>query len=249
VSRLLYLYGIVGADAPEPPEEFSGLEGLPVRLVRAGSVAGIVGEVPAGEYAGEALDRRLSQLDWVGERGIAHERVLTWFADRGAVIPLKPFSLHQSAEAVVERLAVGEESFRQTLDRLAGRQEWGIRLWADEERVLAHLHEISPPIRELSEEIHAAAPGRRFLLTRKKEAIEADELRSSSLAVARHVYEALSDVADSAVRLPIPPPQGERLLVLHAAYLVAEPEFERFGTLGFACDFTGPWPPYHFAES
>jgi hypothetical protein len=256
----LYLYGIVTADAQDPPAELMGLDDGSVRLVRAGAVAGIVGEVDPESYAAERLDSRLAELEWVGERGIAHERVLTWYADRGPVIPLQPFSLHVSDEAVRQRLAESEERFVRALERLSGRQEWGIKLWAVEPDVLAHLEEISPALREVADAMESAPPGRRFLLTKKRDAMAADELRASSLAVARHVYDTLAELADAAVRHPIPPPrQGDRMLILHAAYLVRESDYDRFrervvelsrhfGTIGFSCEFVGPWPAYHFTD-
>src|SRR5687768_11347120 len=98
MSSLTYLYGIVPNDASDPPAELTGIDGSAVSVVRGGRVAGVVSSVAAADYSDELIDSRLSDLDWVGQRGVAHEQVLDWFADRGPVVPLSLFSLHHDAE-------------------------------------------------------------------------------------------------------------------------------------------------------
>jgi hypothetical protein len=258
---MLYLYGVVAADVEEPPPELIGLEGGPVRLLPSGPIAGIVSPVPGEEYSEEALDSRLQDVAWVGPRGVVHENVLTWFADRGPVIPLQPFSLHHSFDAVRERLEAGREAFDALLQRLAGRREWGIKVWRREGELKKHLEALSPPVHAIAEEMRSATPGHRYLLSRKLAALEVDEVRSASALVAAEMFDALAASAESATRLALPPSAaGERALILHSAFLVAEEGFElfqekvsaigaRYGRIGFELEFTGPWPPYHFLEA
>lgn len=259
-DTLTYLYAVVPGDAPELPAGLRGIDGAPVRLVRAGGLAGVVSEVEADPYAEGALDAHLTDLGWVGERGAAHEAVLLWLADRGAVLPLTLFSLHSGPERVRELLEAEGERFRRGLERVAGRKEWGIRLWRVDERVAEHLDELSPRLRELAEEMAAAAPGKRFLLRKKGDAMRAEELRAVGADAARRVYDALAPLAAEARALPLPPrgADDQRALVLSGAFLVEEggfPAFQRgvteaahrWGEAGFELEFTGPWPPYHFA--
>src|SRR5690606_744980 len=114
----------------------------------------------------------------------------------------------------------------------------------------------------LGAEIESAPPGKRFLLTKKRETARTEELRSLSRRVAHRVYSTLQGGADGATSLALPasPAEGSRHLLLHAAFLVEEGEpFEGFrrrvgelarelGGVGFEIEFTGPWPPYHFPE-
>lgn len=258
-STLTYLYAVVPAEAPDPPAELRGVEGAPVRLLRAGGVAAVVGEVPAEEYGEEALDRHTADLAWVGERGAAHEAVLLWFADRGPVVPLSLFSLHADEARVLARLEGEGERLRADLERLRGHREWGVRLWRVDERVTEHLDRLSPRLEALAREIEAAAPGRRFLLLRKRESLLGDELRAVGAEAARQVYAALRPGAVEGALLPLAAsPAGEgRALVLKAAFLVEEARYPAFqeavagaarqwGAGGFELEFTGPWPPYHF---
>ena len=257
---LSYLYGIVAVAAPDP-SGVAGLEGAPVRLVRAGDVAGIVSDVPADDYAESVLDARLADLDWVGVRGLAHERVLTWFEDRGTVVPLAPFSLHASDARVVDRLTEQHDRLHAELARLAGRREWGVRVWREERRFAERVDALSAPLRALAEEERAATPGRRFLIARKRDALRADEARRVSAELVERVLSRLRARAEEGKALPIPAAPGvrERTLLLHAAFLVSADRYAGFeGEVqalaaatqddGFAWEFTGPWPPYHFAK-
>ncbi|HET7273967.1 MAG TPA: GvpL/GvpF family gas vesicle protein [Longimicrobiaceae bacterium] len=259
--NLIYLYGIVPENAPEPPSDLRGLEGGAVRLVAAGGVKGVVGEVPSAEYAEEALNSRLDDLTWIGERGLAHEAVLSWYAERGPVIPLSLFSLHTDEARLRERLESDAARTRRILAGLAGRREWGIKLWRIDETFQEHVDELSPALKALTEEMQAVQPGRQFLLRKKRDALKADEMRAASSRVARGVYEAIESKAERAAKMTIPQVGSDagRTLVLHSAFLVPEedyPEFQRAVSeaaqrnsgIGFEIEFTGPWPPYHFAD-
>lgn len=261
-TTLFYLYGIVGSDAPAPAEELVGLEGNPVRLLREADLAAIVGEVPRGAYADEALDARLGDLAWVGERGLAHERVLDWFAERGPVIPLSLFSLHEDEERVRSRLAQEAERVRPLLERLRGRREWRVKLWRRDSVVGEHLDELSPTLKALSSEIESAPPGKRYLLLKKRDAARAEELRVVAERVGHLLFEALDEESDQGMVIPAPrgAPETGRVLTLDSAWLVGEEDFpgfqQRLGQIagefqsnGFEFEFTGPWPPYHFTDS
>jgi hypothetical protein len=260
---LVYLYGVVPASAPPPPAVLSGLDDGAVRLLPVGDLAAVVSDVPAATYGEQALDQRLRDIAWVGERGLAHERVATWYADHGPIVPFTLFSLHQSDERLRERLAGRLPALRDLLDRLTGRQEWGIKVWRDEQRFAGRVAALSAPMQSLETEIRSAAPGRAYLLRKKQEALRADESRRVAAEIVHAVYAALAEAAEAGRALPLPPtaaPAGERVLALHAAFLVpteAYPQFQQrvqeleaaHRDAGFEWEFTGPWPPYHFAES
>jgi hypothetical protein len=261
-ERLLYLYGVVPAESPEPGAKVAGLDEGPVRVVRAGEIAAVVSPVASDAYSDEVLEQRLGDLQWVGERGLAHERVLDWFAERGPVVPLSLFSLHRDEERVRERLRSEAERFSRLLERLRGRREWGIRLWRQDEELLRHVDGLSPLLKALGDEIGSAPPGRQFLLKKKQEAARAEEVRSLSRRVAHRAFASLQEAADRAATLTLPAsvPASGRTLLLHAAFLVEDDGFPDFqarvgelarelGGVGFEIEFTGPWPPYHFTEA
>ena len=168
-ETLVYLYGIVAAGAPDPPASLAGIGGGAVRLVRAGGLAAIASDVRAQEYSERALAAGLTDVGWAGARAAEHERVLTWFVDRTTVVPSSPFSLHESEERLVQRLAEQAPAMLDALRRLEGHEELGVRVWRVEEPFAVRVLELSPALRELEAERHAATPGRRYLLGRRIE--------------------------------------------------------------------------------
>jgi hypothetical protein len=261
-GTLVYLYGIVPADTEDPDDSLLGLEDRPVHLLRVGGVAAIVSGVPDAAYEDDALNARLDDLAWVGARGVAHERVLDWFAERGPVIPLSLFSLHRDLDRVRGRIVAEAGELERSLERLRGRKEWGIRLWRRDAEAREGIDRFSVSLPALTREIEEAPPGKRFLLERKRETMRSEELRTISARLAHELHAALTEMSAEAVRVPLPAQAagGERSLILHAAYLVADGSFAGFRATvqeqaariagsGFEIEFTGPWPPYHFSGS
>lgn len=259
-ETVLYLYGVVTNESPAPPPDLRGIDDAPVRLVPAGSLAAIVSDVGAAAYSQEAIEAGLTNVRWAGERGVEHERVLTWFVDRTTVIPSAPFSLHAGDERVIERLDEHRMRLEEAARRLAGHREMGIRIWRNEEAFAAHLTKHSPPLRKLSGEMEAAAQGRRYLLGKKFQELRGEESVRVTEQIVRQTADELRAFAADAKSLPISsagPADRSRTLVFHAAYLVADAASKDFeatvqqlaGThrqAGLEWEFTGPWPPYHF---
>lgn len=89
-----------------------------------------------------------------------------------------------------------------------------------------------------------------------------DELRRVGTAVAAAAYAELSARAIASAQDPLPKPTVEQTgaAVLNASFLVAHDRIDDFRAAvtdlvhthdhrGFRFEFTGPWPPYHFARS
>lgn len=260
-EALVYLYGIVPAETPAPPGDLQGIDGGPVSVRPIGRVSAVIGSVAADAYGDDSLDARLEDLVWVGDRGIAHERVLDWFAERGPVIPISLFSLHRDIERLCERVGAEEHEFARILDRLRGHREWGVKLWRRESVAFEGIDRLSPSLKQVAAEIAEAPPGKRFLLERRRDAMRKEELRSASKRITHELFLDLRRFAAAGMAIPLPgsPPGSDRALLLHAAFLVADAAFEDFrGAVslqarelsgsGFEVELTGPWVPYHFSD-
>jgi hypothetical protein len=261
-ETFLYVYGIIPAGTLAAPPDLIGLEGGAITVVELGEVAAIVSDVPAALYFDDSLNARLDDLAWVGERGLEHERVLDWYAERGPVIPLSLFSLHKDEGRLRARLGPEAPTLARVLDRLRGRREWGIKLWRQDHAARAGVDRFSPSLQDLAAQIADAPTGRRFLLEKKQEAMRGEEVRTVSKRLAHELLGALGGAAAAVTTIPIPAGalSTDRTLILDAAFLVPDQEFARFQEAvndqarrlvdsGFELEFTGPWPPYHFTDS
>src|SRR5262249_45004634 len=85
MTPLTYVYGLVVSDRkPSPTRMPAGLPGASrVRLVEVDRGRYLaVADVMARDYGEQAINQRLSNLDWVSRAAMAHEAVLEAFASR-----------------------------------------------------------------------------------------------------------------------------------------------------------------------
>jgi hypothetical protein len=135
--------------------------------------------------------------------------------------------------------------------RLAGRDEWGVRVLLDEAKARQRVSERA--VRATA----GVSTGKRFLLLKKSQRQAVQALAERGRAEIDRVFEALARHADDARRRP--PGHGEAFarLLLDAAFLVRATRVKRFRAaaetaatrlqrLGYDVTLSGPWPPYNF---
>ncbi|MGI8619350.1 MAG: GvpL/GvpF family gas vesicle protein [Gemmatimonadaceae bacterium] len=259
-EQVEYVYGIVPAGASiagAPP----GLDERPVRKVIEGEHAALVSSLHAGDYAADAIDQRATDMDWLGPRAQAHDSVITWANDPGPAVPLPMWTLFTSEEGVCGMLAARAPELHETMRRIAGADEYSLRVFAKAAEVRASLESLAPEIGEAQRALASAPPGQRYLLERKLEAQKKELLRSAAENAATRIYEDVRAVAAGSVleSLPRASAVAEAQAVLNAVFLVRRDGFEDFRIRvsevvaahkdrGFHFEFTGPWPAYHFVS-
>lgn len=264
-SPVWYVYGVVPASL-SPAAAPAGLDDADVRVQHGddGGPAALVSTLDRARYGPAALEATSGEVAWVGPRAMAHDRVLTWASDNGAVVPLPMFSLFSSAEAVRTMLHERSGELTSALDRLARGREYALRIYRVDSELLEVIPSLSPRLGDLAAQAAAATPGQRYLLERKLDAEKKAELRSVTQRLIDEVVAELAPCALANVRSPIPrlteaDGAARGVLVLNAAFFVAPDSLQRFqqtlttlverhGASGLRFDFTGPWPPYHFAS-
>jgi hypothetical protein len=154
------------------------------------------------------------------------------------------------------------DAFAEALDVLAGRQEWGVKLLVDPERLTQEARGRSDQA-SVENESEPPGAGGAYLMRRRLEREVREDAARLAAGVADEVHARLEDWAIDAVKRP---PQNRDLsghegeMLLNAAYLV---EADRVGELrqlaaelearhravGARIELTGPWPPYNFVPS
>jgi len=250
---LSYVFCLVrGARRPVVRDIPDGMPGgSDLRAIEVGDqLWAIVETVREADYSEGALVRDLQNLDWVGERAVAHERVIERFLSASAVLPMQLFTMFTSDERVAEHVRADRRRIARILKRIDRKVEWGLRLTWDEKAAREKIDRKRPRERE------GAA-----YLARKRDILD---LNRAQLAEARveagRLYKAISREATEALRrtsLERAAP-GSRLL-LDAAFLVPAAQAAAFRAslrkhsrplhgYGVAVLLTGPWPPYNFIE-
>jgi hypothetical protein len=180
------------------------------------------------------------------------------------VIPLPMFSLFSGRDAIQALLGQRTTQFVSALAQLARGREYALRAYRLDAELLDAIPALSPRLQALAASAGSSAPGQRYLLERKLEAEKKTEMRAASQRIVEEIVAGLGASAVQTVRSPIPrhsdaDAAARGAMVLNVAFLVASDRLSAFQTAltelverhrphGFRFDFTGPWPPYHFAS-
>jgi hypothetical protein len=263
-DALWYVYGIIPANT-SPSSLPDGLDDAAVSIEHedGNAVAALVSVLDGPQYTPERLEARSGDVEWVSPRAVAHDRVLTWASDLGAVVPMPMFTLFSGRSAVHDMLRDRATQLTATLARIGDAREYALRTYREDAELLRVIDSLSPRLRQLSATAAAASPGQRYLLERKLEGEKRAEMRTVTQQVVDELLAALTPHARQVVRSPIPrvtdAETSRGTMVLNAAFLVAPDQLNAFratltdemnrrGEQGFRFDFTGPWPPYHFVN-
>src|SRR5688572_30622567 len=131
-SSIEYVYCVapatLGAALSRLPD---GMDEAPVRAVACDDLVALATAVDARTYAPDAIEQRAGDVSWVGDRAVAHDRVITWASDRGATVPLPMWTLFSDDAAIIAALRVQGPVLRAALERVRDAREYTVRIFAD----------------------------------------------------------------------------------------------------------------------
>ena len=254
MSTATYLYCLVHTPkAPSLAKVPAGLPGTSApRALPAGRGLWLVAaDAPLDLYGEKPIEAGLHDLAWVSARAMPHEAVVEHLSRKGTVVPMKLFTLFNSDERALEHVARDRKRIDRIVTRLAGREEWGVRLTLDEINALRRARD------EAAQSAPKGATGSAFLLRKKKEQDAARELLDHARERADELFEELAKKAAEARRRPPPPGEAGKRVLLDAAFLLPRAKLKPFqalvksrgadlAKLGYELEITGPWPPYNF---
>lgn len=254
MSVATYIYCIVkAAKKPSLTGVPPGLPaGTPPQLLQSSSGWWLVAsQVPLSTYGPGRLEPALADIEWVGRTAVAHEAVVEFFAGRSAVtvVPMKLFTMFSTPERALEDIASRRPAIDAAMKRIAGAEEWGIRVLR-----------AAPDARAMPDERSAGkrvVSGAAFLAAKKQKRDEAQQSRIAAAEAAVDAFERLSVIARASKRREDAPPVGATPPLLDAAFLVpatrrekftsaAQREAEACARAGAQLTVSGPWPAYNF---
>jgi hypothetical protein len=257
-----YVYCIVESNGLEgvfdaAPE---GLEsGLKLEPEVSGSFAAVVSTVPLSEYGERALEANLADVNWAASRAMRHERVVEYFASRRAVIPLRFGAIYIDRRSIGRMLAERADEFKPVMERLRGKEEWGVYVYCDRAKLIENKVSNNPAIRQLLNRAASAPPGQSYLLSKQIEGLKAEAARDEISGAVGQIKQALDASSQRSARIPQAgrqqTEQGE--LVAKLSFLVETDRFDHFRasaerlaemylSSGFHIELAGPLPPYNF---
>ncbi|WP_129842512.1 GvpL/GvpF family gas vesicle protein [Streptomyces sp. RFCAC02] len=231
----------------------------PVRALPAGPLTAVVQSVPADAFTPEALRERLADRAALERCARAHDEVVATVAATAATVPLPLATLYLGDERAAAALAADAARLLPALVRVAGRDEWGVKVTVapaataapDPEPALS-----SAPARRPA----PPSSGRAYLERVRDRGRARDARRQAALDAADRVEAALRPLAAASRALRLQDTaDGAGHQILNTAHLVDRTRAVEFtaavaalrrlpGIAGrVTIGLTGPWAPYSFA--
>ena len=255
MTTATYLYCLVrSAREPSLRGAPAGLPGAgrPRAIDAGGGLWLVAADAPLERYGEKPIERGLRDLAWVSSVAVPHEAVVEHVARNGTVVPMKLFTLFRSDARALEHVAKRRKRIDRVVERIDGREEWGLRVLLDEAAALRRA-------RDEVQAVAPGAPGAAFLLRQKKEHDLAREVIEHARDRAEGLFELLAIQADDARRRPPPPGEIGKRVLLDAAFLLQRKKAKAFQTKvraeakkladrDYQLTLTGPWPAYTFVS-
>lgn len=254
-SPHVYVYCAVrGVPSSQSVTELPAMPGgdAPRVLPLNDSITLIVSDVPAATYSSEAIESRLSDLDWVAKCGTAHHGVADEIVQQHTVIPFRLFTLFSSDAKAVATLGRHARAIDAALKRVAGKAEWVLKISKPEPGDRGDRG--ARGARGAAGARSAAVTGTSFLQEKAAARQSAAETATRVRQDAAAAYETLAGMAAESTYREVGSAAG---LLLDASFLVPArqlPAFKRALSKvssrlladGCRVSLTGPWPPYSF---
>ncbi len=246
---------IAAESLPAAIEDDAALE-----LIGVNDFAAVTSQVPLSIYGEETLEDNLNDATWTAIRAMRHERVVEHFAKRTGVVPLRFGTIYLARDGVERMLSEKADELKEIIQRIGGSEEWGVNVFSDREKLLNAVTELSPKLRDLTEQARNTSPGQAYLLQKKIEGLRTDEARNESGRIVDEIEARLSRKAKAGKRLRVLKVEATESGELKAkfAFLVQKTSFDdfhdeaetiakEFDNVGIRLELTGPWPSYNFA--
>jgi hypothetical protein len=260
-----YLYCV----RPKADNTFSmeGIDGGKVFGIPYQDLEAVVSEVSLDEFGSEEVQRKAQEdVNWIKEKAEIHEKVIEQ-AMRGnkeeviSLIPMKFGTIFKDKEKLVESLKEHSQQFRESLEKLEGKQEWGIKVYLKEGIFNKYLEEKSEIYQEEKKKLTGMSGGAAFFAQKKIGDVLSKSKEAELKKITQEIFESLknlAELANEAKNLEKEFTGRPEPMVFNAYYLVKTEkvsEFEKgiselkekYQPLGFEMTYVGPWPPYHFA--
>ncbi|MFG2956674.1 GvpL/GvpF family gas vesicle protein [Streptomyces sp. NPDC048291] len=219
---LRYVYAVCRPFAAALQAQLTGVAGVPPGLLRHHGLVAVVSTVPEGDFAEEPLRDHLADPDWLAATARAHQGVIDALTTVTTPLPLRPATVFPDDSGVRIMMEAREADFLRTLDRLEGRVEWGVRLYADPPGPEAKRRAAEEFAHDLHERLSARAEDSRLRPPRSATLSEAPGpgLLDAAYLVPRADSEAFVELVDRT----------------------------RDQAPGIRVELTGPWAAYSFTE-
>ena len=232
-----------------------GIEDSEVYNISHNGLSVIVHDCDAKPYDSENED---VVAKWV----LRHEEVIELAMNEiGTVLPFRFNTIIQAEDEreldkhVFNWLADDQKSFKEKLERMKGKAEYGVQISWHAQAVSNRIIKQDPEFQTLEQEIGRMPEGLAYMNRQKLENLLKRRLEREADSYFKQFYSAIKGSVDD-VKIEKAKKEPEpRQMIMNLSCLASDgaqalaAELEKIGKLEeFFVRFTGPWPPYSFVE-
>lgn len=233
-------------------------------------IEAVITEVDSAEFNPKKIKSKLENLKWTEEKIRNHQAIIEETMEDNPVIPLKFLTLYKSEEKIIDTLKKQYKKFRELLDKLRGKEEWGLKVCViDKEKLAGAIKKEDKEIIKMEKEIAEKPEGVGYFLKKKIEEKIREKLDEQLDSYIKEIFDILGRFsAEKPVvnkLLPIElTNKNEKLfqkeMIFNMSYLIFKEKVEEFQKTikrihhhiyfpkGLWLEYNGPWPPYSFVN-
>lgn len=257
-NKLIYVYCATG----HKPELSIETEAGNMISLCFGDLYAVARYVSPDEFSEENLKKNFADLAWVEEKSREHIRVISLEMEQGTVVPFKLGTVYKTSESLGSFLKEHYETLSNILKSLAGKEEWAIKLFCNNELFQQHIRVVSNEINKLEAEMQDSKPGRAFIIKRQLAELTREETHKQLRNYGQLFFEQISKLCVKTLTCPLLPREvTERTddMVLNLACLVDKGNAEllvkkvevlgqEYARAGLLPEISGPWPAFSFIK-
>ena len=254
----VYLYCFAKAGLPFHLERMGIDEERPVFLFAYKEVAAVLSEVSASEFCGPEVEARLHDLAWIGPQVCRHQEVIVEVMRYSPALPARFGTIFYSLRGLEDRMSAHYLSIRHFLDRMVGKEEWGVKVTWDRfkarERLFATM---------IADHTLSSLPGTRYFQEQKMRGEVENGLHGWLKVTCDQVAGELERIVSETFARKVRPGrsmENNREMFCNWAVLISREDLprlqehlaqvnDRYASRGLVFELSGPWPPYSFCPS
>ncbi len=256
IHNLIYVYCL----ANSPPELDASTESRELKSFKYDGFYVVVKLVSEDEYDEENFKRNLSNIHWVETNARTHISVINSIMEHQTVIPFKFGTIFQTEERIQKCLLEYSDSLHENFKYIHAKEEWSVKVYCDRKALCSQIDELSEETAALETQIMASAPGKAFLLKRKKTEMIENEMDRLCKEYGQTYYEHFNSLSEANSLINMLPKEftgRQDTMILNATFLVRKNKVaELLNAIevmkgndeqsSFFIEASGPWPPFSF---
>ena len=265
MSKGFYLYCIRKTGFPSIKVEKT-IGGGEVSIIPYEELEVVTSLVDLSEFGSEEIQRKAQEdLNWIKEKAQIHQYVIEQAMRVGSnlisVIPMKFGTIFKTEESLKECLRKNCQQFKDSLKKLKGKQEWGVKVYLKENIFRKTIEEKNEAVLAKKKEIESMPKGMAFFAQKQIDEVVSQEKDKELDRITEEIFENLGQLAFSKNKSKLLEKDftgRTEPMVLNGFYLIEESKLndfqkkveelkEKYNGKGIIIEMTGPWPSYHFA--